>query len=428
MPDLTSAPTDDLRARRERAHQRYEALRAAGLRLDLTRGKPSPEQLDLANALLTLPGAEDYLAADGTDCRNYGALEGLPEARALFAPMLGAPPEQVLVADNSSLALMHDAIAFALLTGLPDGRGPWSAEGPVTFLCPSPGYDRHFAICETFGVRMVPVALTGQGPDLAEVERLVADPSVKGIWCVPKYSNPTGESYSAEAVERLAGLAAAAPDFRIFWDNAYAVHRLTDRSVELPNMLDACARHGHPNRALVFGSTSKITYGGGGLSLFAASPENVRWFVSRMGKRTIGPDKLNQLRHVRLLRDMAGVETLMEGHRRILAPKFRAVLDTFAAELAGVATWTEPEGGYFVSLDVLDGCARRVVDLARAAGVALTPAGSTYPYGRDPRDRNIRIAPTFPRLEEVERAAEAVAICVQLATSEALLERQVARV
>jgi DNA-binding transcriptional MocR family regulator len=428
MLDLISAPPSELRAYRDRARQRYDALRAGGLKLDLTRGKPSPEQLDLADGLLTLPGADDYLAADGTDCRNYGALEGLPEARALFAPMLGAPPGQVLVADNSSLALMHDSIVFALLAGVPDGSGPWSAEGPVTFLCPSPGYDRHFAICQTYGIRMVAVALTGQGPDLAEVERLVADRSVKGIWCVPSYSNPTGECYSAETVERLADLAAAAPDFRIFWDNAYAVHRLTGRPAALANMLEACARHGHPNRPLVFGSTSKITYGGGGLALFAASPENVRWFASHMGKRTIGPDKLNQLRHVRLLRDMAGVEALMERHRRILAPKFRAVLDTFAAELAGVATWTEPEGGYFVSLDVLDGCAKRVVELARAAGVALTPAGSTYPYGRDPRDRNIRIAPTFPRLEEVEQAALAVAICAQLATSEALLERQTAAV
>jgi DNA-binding transcriptional MocR family regulator len=428
MPDLRSAPTGELRAYRDRARQRYETLRAGGLRLDLTRGKPSPEQLDLSNTLLTLPGADQYLAADGTDCRNYGAPEGLPEARALFAPLLGAPPAQVLVADNSSLALMHDAVVFALLTGVPGGRGPWTAEGPVTFLCPSPGYDRHFAICESYGVRMVPVALTGHGPDMDEVERLVADPSVKGIWCVPKYGNPTGEVYSAETVERLASLSAAAPDFRIFWDNAYAVHDLTDESVELANMLEASARHGHPDRALVFGSTSKITCAGGGLSLFAASPENLRWFLGRTGKRTIGPDKLNQLRHVRLLGDMAGIEALMEGHRRVVAPKFRAVLDTFAAELAGVASWTEPKGGYFVSLDVLDGCARRVVELARGAGVALTPAGSTFPYGRDPRDRNIRIAPTFPRLEEVARAAEAVAICVQVATSEALLEQQTARV
>jgi DNA-binding transcriptional MocR family regulator len=275
---------------------------------------------------------------------------------------------------------------------------------------------------------MVPVALTGQGPDMAEVERLVVDPSVKGIWCVPKYSNPTGEVYSDETVERLAAMEAAAPDFRIFWDNAYAVHRLTEETAELANMLEACARHGHPNRALVFGSTSKITYGGGGLSLFASSPENVRWMVERAGKRTIGPDKLNQLRHVRLLRDMAGVEALMEGHRRILAPKFRAVQDTFAAELAGIATWTEPKGGYFVSLDVPDGCARRVVELARAAGVALTPAGSTFPYGRDPRDRNIRIAPTFPRLEDVRAAAEAVAVCVQLASVESAIERQPAAV
>lgn len=424
MPELTAAPIADLRAFHERAQARYDELRGRGLKLDLTRGKPSPEQLDLVEPLLSLPGPGRYLAADGTDCRNYGLPEGLPEARALFALMLGATPEQLLVADNSSLALMHDAVVFALLRGVPGGRGPWSAEAPVTFLCPVPGYDRHFAICESYGIKMLPVELTGHGPDMDEVERLAAEPGVKGIWCVPQYSNPTGETYSAEVVERLAAMRTAEPDFRIFWDNAYAVHHLTDERPALPSMLEACARHGSPDRALVFGSTSKVTLGGAGLSLFAASPENLRWFLAQAGKRSIGPDKLNQLRHVLFLKDFGGIERLMAEHRRLLAPKFAAVLDTFARELGGVANWTEPRGGYFISLDVPDGCARRVVELAKAAGVALTPAGAPFPYGRDPRDRNIRIAPTFPKLADVRAAAEAVAVCVQLAAGEKLLEAQ----
>jgi len=430
MPRLDTLMTDDLRAFRRQAGDRHTAFKARGLKLDSTRGKPSPEQLDLSNALLDLPGTDGFKAQDGGDCRNYlGDVRGLPEARALFAPMLGAPAEQMLVGGNSSLTLMHDVIVFALLHGVPDGTGSWSAPStsagaPVSFLCPVPGYDRHFSICEGFGIRLVPVPLTGHGPDMDVVERLVAeDPGIKGMWCVPKYSNPTAESYSDETVERLAAMRTAAPDFRLFWDNAYAVHHLTDRPHQLADILAACARHGHANRPFVFGSTSKVTFAGAGLSLFAGSAANLDWARKHLSRQSIGPDKLNQLRHVRLLRDMAGIAALMERHREILVPKFQRVQAVFAEHLdgAGVARWTEPEGGYFISLDVRPGSARRVVTLAQEAGVAMVAPGATFPYGKDPQDQNIRIAPTFPALPEVGLAAEGVALSVLVATSEAIL-------
>lgn len=428
MSELGSLRTDDLVACHRQVQERYTAFRQRGLRLDLTRGKPSPEQLDLSNALLELPGRVDHVSAEGGDCRNYyGDLRGLPEARALFSGMLGAPVERCLVGGNSSLALMHDAIVYALLSGVPNGRAAWSAAGPVTFLCPSPGYDRHFAICEAYGIRIVPVALTGNGPDMDEVERLVADdPAIKGMWCVPKYSNPTGEIYSGETVERLAAMRTAATDFRLFWDNAYAVHHLTDKRHEIANILDACARHGHADRALVFGSTSKMTFAGAGLALFASSAENLSWFTRHMGRRTIGTDKLNQLRHVRMLRDAQGIARLMERHRQILVPKFDAVGETFTELLGGtgVASWTKPEGGYFISLNVAEGCAKRVVELGRAAGVALVSAGQTFPNGHDPSDSNIRIAPSYAPVSEVKDATEGVALSVLLAAAEKLLTQR----
>jgi DNA-binding transcriptional MocR family regulator len=430
MPRLDTLMTDDLRAFRHQAGERHAAFRARGLKLDSTRGKPSGPQLDLSNALLDMLGGDDFRSADGGDCRNYlGDVRGLPEARALFAPVLGAPVEQMLVGGNSSLTLMHDLIVFALLHGVPGGDASWSTPSsstgaPVTFLCPVPGYDRHFGICEGFGIRMIPVPLTGHGPDMDVVERLVAeDPSVKGIWCVPKYSNPTGETYSDETVERLAAMPTAAPDFRLFWDNAYVVHHLADRPHRLANILEACARHGHPDRAFIFGSTSKVTFAGAGLSLFAGSTANLDWARKHLGRQSIGPDKLNQLRHVRLLRDEAGIAALMERHRQILVPKFQRVQAVFTEHLGGtgVARWTEPEGGYFISLDVRDRTARRVVTLSQEAGVAMVAPGATFPYGRDPNDRNIRIAPTFPPLEEVGLAAEGVALSVLVAASEAIL-------
>jgi DNA-binding transcriptional MocR family regulator len=422
---LARLPTEALREFRDRERARYEAIKARATPFNLARGKPATEQVALADRLLTaVATAEQCWAEDGNDCRNYyGSPQGLIEARRLFAPMLGAPPEQILVANNSSLALMHDVIVYALLTGARDGAVPWRDQNrAVRFLCPSPGYDRHFQICEQYGIEMIPVPMTGAGPDMDEVERLAADPAVKGMWCVPKYSNPTAETYSSETVARLARMGAA-DDFRLFWDNAYAVHHLTDTPDRLDNVLEACAAAGNPDRVLVFGSTSKITFAQAGLGMFAASAANMRWFVSRQSTRTIGPDKLNQMRHVQVLRDDAGIAAHMDRHRRLLEPKFAAVQEVFETRLGGtgVATWTQPRGGYFVSLDVLDACAQRVVALAKGAGIEMVPAGRTFPHGCDPRDRNIRIAPSFPPADEVRAAVDALATCVLVATAERLL-------
>jgi DNA-binding transcriptional MocR family regulator len=405
----------------DRLQETYDAFKRKGLKLDLTRGKPSPSQLDLSTELLSLPVSADYLAEGAIDCRNYGGLQGLAEARRLFSGILGAPAEELVVADNSSLALMHDTVVFALLKGTCDNDIPWSKQGEIAFLCPVPGYDRHFTICADYGIRMIPVALKEDGPDVDEVERLVAhDPSIKGMWCVPKYSNPTGTVYSDAVIERLARMKTAAPDFRLYWDNAYSVHHLTNERIEIANILELCARHGHPNRPFVFASTSKITLSGAGLAMFAASKENVRWLLARLAPRTIGPDKLNQLRHVRFLQNEAGILQLMSRHRALIAPKFQKVFEVFEGNLADVpnVTWTKPKGGYFISLDVPKGCAKRVVAIAKEAGVQLTPAGATHPYGKDPDDRTIRIAPTFPELAEVTQAAEGVSLSVLLAASE----------
>jgi DNA-binding transcriptional MocR family regulator len=421
MTNLTQLSPDDLTTNGQQLQARYDAFKARGLKLDLTRGKPSQAQLDLSSELLSLPGAKDYLAEDGTDCRNYGGLQGLTEVRKLFSGLMGAAPEQIVASNNSSLALMHDTIVYALLKGTCDSAAPWSTQGEISFLCPVPGYDRHFKICQDYGIRMIPVALRGDGPDMDQVERLVAqDASIKGMWCVPKYSNPTGTVYGDAVVERLAAMKTAAPDFRLFWDNAYAVHHLTDEAVEIANVLELGERHGNPNRAFVFASTSKITLPGAGLALFAASKENVKWLLTRLVPRTIGPDKVNQLRHVRFLKTPAGIPQLMNQHKALIAPKFQKVLKTFDQQLANApgVTWTRPKGGYFISLEVPSGCASRVIALAKEAGVVLTPAGATHPYGKDPDDRIIRIAPTFPELAEVAQAAEGVALCVLLAAAE----------
>ena len=421
MADTAQMRSPNIALTSRQVQESYDAFKAKGLRLNLTRGKPAPEQLDLSSELLSLPGATDYVAADGTDCRNYMGLQGIPEVRSLFSGIMGAPPAQVIVANNSSLALMHDAVVYSLLKGTCDSSAPWSRQGEITFLCPVPGYDRHFRICEDYGIRMISVPLNDDGPDMDEVERLVAqDPSIKGMWCVPKYSNPTGAVYSDSIVERLAAMPSAAPDFRIFWDNAYSVHHLTSERIEIANILELSAHHDHPNRAFVFASTSKITLAGAGLALFASSAENVKWLLARFVPRTIGPDKVNQLRHARFLKDEAGIHELMDRHRALLAPKFQKVLDLFDEKLSGVpdVTWNRPKGGYFIALDVPQGCGRRVVELAKDAGVELTPAGAVYPYGKDPHDRTLRIAPTFPALSEVALAAEGVASCVLLAAAE----------
>jgi DNA-binding transcriptional MocR family regulator len=423
LPELTSQALTDFHTH---ARERYDAFARRGVKLNLTRGKPSAQQLDLSNALLSLPGAGDYKAG-AIDCRNYGDLQGLPELRALLAPVFGVTGDRVILGNNASLSLMHDAIVFALLKGTPDSPRPWAQESRVAFLCPVPGYDRHFSICQDFGIELISVPLTEHGPDMGAVEALAAtDPQIKGMWCVPKYSNPSGTVYSRDTVERLARMPTAAPDFRLFWDNAYAVHHLTAERIEIDNIDSACARHGHPNRALIFGSTSKVTFAGAGVGLFAGSNDNVAWYLKRISTRTIGGDKMNQLRHLRLLKTQAGIHALMDQHRAIMAPKFQKVIDVFGEHLAhsGVATWTEPKGGYFITLDVLDGCAKQVVKLAKEAGVELTPAGATHPYGHDPADRTIRIAPTFPEPAEVAQAAEGVVWSVLVAASEALIGRR----
>jgi DNA-binding transcriptional MocR family regulator len=419
MNRIADLPDTDLQALRHKVRAEYDAFRARGLKLDMTRGKPAADQLDLANAMLTLPGNRDHFTEAGEDARNYGLLQGIPEARALFAPMVGAPSGQIFVADNSSLAVMHDCIVWALLKGVPGSIEPWGRTAPA-FICPVPGYDRHFALCEEFGIRMLPVPLTGHGPDMDAVEALAADPSVKGMWCVPKYSNPSGEVYSDETVRRLAAMRTGAPDFRLFWDNAYAVHHLTERRPVLANILDACSAAGNPDRAFIFASTSKITIAGAGLAFFASSPANVAWYLARAFKRTIGSDKLNQLRHVRFLKNEAGLMRHMDGHRALLAPKFAAVTAALEQRLAGsgAATWANPDGGYFISLDATPGTAKQVVALAKDAGLALTAAGSTWPHGKDPHDSNLRLAPTFPSLADVTAASEGIALCILLAAIE----------
>ena len=408
-----------LRARGDELRARYDAATERRLGLDMTRGKPCAEQLDLSLGMLE---RRDYRAADGTDCRNYGVLEGLPEARRLFAEILEVEPVEVIVGGNSSLALMHDTIVQALLKGMPDAP-PWTAQPGVRFLCPTPGYDRHFAICERFGIEMISIEMHGDGPDMDAVEELAgSDPSVKGLWCVPRYSNPTGATYSESVVERCARMQTAAPDFRIFWDNAYAVHHLVERPAPLRSILAACRAAGHPDRPFIFTSTSKISFAGGGVSAVAASPANLRHLLAGLSIQTIGHDKLNQLRHVQFFRDAAGVAAHMRRHAAILKPKFDAVAETLDRELGGtgVATWSRPEGGYFVSLDTLDGCAAKVVAMAAAAGVKLTQAGATFPYGQDPRDRNIRLAPSLPSLAEIRQAMELVALCVQIVSIDTL--------
>ncbi|MGA3194036.1 MAG: aminotransferase class I/II-fold pyridoxal phosphate-dependent enzyme [Terriglobales bacterium] len=421
MTDVTKPSSPDISQVIQQVQENYAAFKAKGLKLNLTRGKPSSAQLDLGAELLSLPGSADYIAEGSTDCRNYGGLQGLVEARRLFSGMMGATAEQVFVANNSSLALMHDMVVYSLLHGTCDSAVPWSKAGEIAFLCPVPGYDRHFRICEDYGIRMVTVPLKADGPDMDQVERLVAhDPSIRAMWCMPKYSNPTGTVYSDVVIERLAAMKTAAPDFRLYWDNAYAAHHLSSERVEIANIVDLCARHGNPNRPFIFASTSKITLAGAGLALFASSKDNGKWLLARLTPRTIGPDKVNQLRHVRFLKNADGILQLMEKHRTLIAPKFQKVLEVFDEKLTRLpsVTWTRPKGGYFIALDVPEGCAKRVVALAKDAGIELTPAGATHPYGKDPDDRTIRIAPTFPELSEIAQAAEGVALCIMLAIAE----------
>lgn len=418
LSDLAPA---DLAAFADAQRAAYEELKGKGLTLDLTRGKPSSAQLDLSNALLSLPSS--YRAADGTDVRNYGGLAGLPELRKIAAELLGTSPANVVAGGSSSLTLMHDTLVQSLLYGRPNSVEPWGVEEVVKIICPVPGYDRHFALTDHLGIEMVPVALREDGPDVEAIAELVADdPSIKGMWMVPTYANPTGAVCSPEVARALASMPTAAPDFTILWDNAYAVHHLTEVETETPEIIGLCAEAGNPDRVVVFASTSKITFAGAGVAFLAGSEATVAAYLKHLGFASIGPDKVNQLRHVELFGDADGVRAHMRKHRELIAPKFAEVQRVLTERLGehGVATWTDPAGGYFVSLDVLDGTARRVVQLAKEAGIALTPAGSAFPHGEDPRDRNIRLAPTLPPLAEVTAAMEAVATCVLLAAAESL--------
>ncbi len=419
LADLSRADLETFRATQQTA---YDALVASGLKLDLTRGKPSAEQLDLADGLLQLPTTTT--TPDGVDTRNYGGLAGVTALREMFAELLGVEVGQLSAQGTSSLTLMKDVLSYLWLKGGVDSERPWGQEEKVRFVCPVPGYDRHFTLLEWFGIEMVPVPMTDEGPDVDAVVALVADdPSFKGMWLVPTYANPTGQVTTQEVAERLASMPTAAPDFKIFWDNAYALHHLTRDETKTADILSLAAVSGHPHRPVIFASTSKITYAGAGVAFVGGSKETVTWFHDNLGLGSIGPDKVNHLRHLEFFGTPQGVRDHMAKHRELLAPKFDEVERILTERLGGlgIATWTHPRGGYFVSLDVLPGTASRVIELAKAAGVALTPAGSAYPYRNDPDDGNIRLAPSFPVLGEVTGAMEAVATCVQLAAAEKLL-------
>jgi DNA-binding transcriptional MocR family regulator len=418
---LTDLSPDQLAERLATLHSDYEALQAKGLKLDLTRGKPAADQLDLSDGLLALPTG--HTDRDGTDVRNYGGLEGLPEIREMFADLLGVDASAVVAGGNSSLTMMYQVVTWLLLKGGPDSPRPWSQEPVVKFVCPVPGYDRHYTMLAELGIEMLTVPMTPDGPDPAAVAALVKDdPAVKGLWVVPTYANPTGAVCSTEVAAELMAMPTAAPDFRIFWDNAYAVHHLTEHETKSADALGLASASGHPNRPIMFASTSKITFAGAGVAALAASAENKEWYLKRLSYAAIGPDKVNQLRHVEFFGDADGVRAHMRKHRDLIAPKFAAVEDALSSRLdgLGVAEWTTPTGGYFVNLDVLDGTASRVIQLAKEAGIALTPAGSAFPHGDDPNDRNIRLAPTFPTLDDVTTAMAGVALCVELAAVEKL--------
>jgi DNA-binding transcriptional MocR family regulator len=418
---LSDLSPEQLAERLDALRADYEELRGKGLKLDLTRGKPGADQLDLSEGLLGLPtGHHDR---SGTDVRNYGGLEGLTELREIFADLMGVDTAQVVAGGNSSLTMMYQVVTWLLSHGGPDSPRPWSKEDTVKFVCPVPGYDRHFTMLAELGIEMVTVPMHDDGPDVPAVRALVADdPQVKGLWLVPTYANPTGAVCSTEVAADLMAMPTAAPDFRILWDNAYVVHHLTDVETKSADALGLASASGHPNRPVLFASTSKITFAGAGVAALAASAENKEWYLKRLSYAAIGPDKVNQLRHVEFFGDADGVRAHMRKHRDLIAPKFAAVQSALGDRLdgLGIATWSRPTGGYFVDLNVLDGTAARVVALAKEAGIALTPAGSAFPHGNDPDDRNIRLAPTFPSLADVEAAMAGVAVCVELAALEQL--------
>lgn len=415
---------EQLLAEKENLEKQYDRFKSKGLKLDMSRGKPGTDQLAVSNGLLdaiTSRDWEDNAGNHSLEYLNYGLLTGIIECKEIFADLLGVPTKNVIVCGNSSLNLMFDYITQCMMTGS-DGI-PWKDQGKLKFLCPCPGYDRHFAIAEYYGMELIPVRLTGHGPDMDQVERLIKDPSVKGMFCVPKYSNPTGETYSDDTVERIAAMTPAAPDFRIIWDNAYIIHDLTEKGDTLVNIFEVLKKYGHEDMVIEFTSTSKISFPGAGVAVIAASDRNIEIIKKRMSVQTIGYDKINQYRHVKFYKDVKGIKRHMKLHREILAPKFKAVIDEFENGLGeyGIASWTKPRGGYFISLDVVPGTARRVGELCKNGGVTLTTVGATFPYGIDPEDKNIRIAPSYPPVDELLAATRLLCICVRLAAVEKLL-------
>lgn len=427
MKKYTEMTKDELMQEKTALEAEYEKIKNLGLSLDMSRGKPGADQLDLSLPMLdVLKSDSDMKSESGLDVRNYACLDGIPEAKALIAGMVGAKPEQAIVYGNSSLNIMYDQVARAFIFGI-CGNTPWCKLDKVKFLCPVPGYDRHFRITEFFGIEMINIPMSPEGPDMDMVEKYVnEDPAVKGIWCVPKYSNPQGYTYSEETVKRFAHLKPAAPDFRIYWDNAYSIHHLYDDNQDfLLEILDECAKAGNPDIVYKFTSTSKVSFPGSGIAAVAASKANLDDFRKYMTVQTIGHDKLNQLRHVRFFKDINGLHEHMKKHADILRPKFELVLATLDKELngLGIGEWTKPHGGYFISFDSMEGCAKAIVAKAKEAGVVMTGAGATYPYGKDPKDSNIRIAPSYPSVEELGKAAEVFVLCVKLVSVEKLLEK-----
>ncbi len=421
--EYKSMDAAQLKAEHAAVEQKFQALKAKNLKLDMSRGKPGKEQLDLVSDMLTVLSKPEDCIIDGFDVRNYGELTGLPCAKVFFAELLGCKPEECFIGGNASLTLMYDTVSKAYTHGLLHSEKPWCKLDKVKFLCPSPGYDRHFKVSETFGMEMITIPMTETGPDMDAVEEAVKDPAVKGMWCVPKYSNPEGVIYSAETIDRIAHLKPAAPDFLLIWDNAYCIHEFEGDYVPFPDMLSLCREAGSPDMVFEFASTSKVTFPGAGVSVMAASVDNLKYMTGLIGMQAISSDKVNQLRHVRYLKDKAHALELMKRHAAVLGPKFRAVLNALDKEIAplGIATWKRPTGGYFVSLDTNDGLAKRTLTLCKEAGVVMTGAGATFPYGKDPRDRNIRIAPSLPPVEELEAAIDVFCTCLKLAALEQLL-------
>lgn len=426
MKPYSKLTKEELKKLKGQLEKQFEEVKAKGIHLDMSRGKPSKAQLDLSNGLMdVLNGDSDLVSSDGVDCRNYGVLDGITEARKLLADMSEVPERNILIYGNSSLNVMFDTVSRAMTHGIM-GSTPWCKLDKVKFLCPVPGYDRHFAVTEHFGVEMINVPMTEEGPDMDMVEKLVAeDDAIKGIWCVPKYSNPQGVIYSDETVRRMAALKPAAKDFRIFWDNAYAVHHLYGAEKgKILNILDECEKAGNPDMVFEFCSTSKISFAGGGIAAIAASEANLADIKKSLTIQTIGFDKVNQLRHVRFFKDADGIAKHMEKHAEFLRPRFELVLETLESQLSGLGagSWIKPMGGYFITYETNEGCAKRVVALAKEAGVVLTPAGAPFPYGKDPKDSVIRIAPSYPTMEDLKAAAEIFCVCVKVATLEKLLE------